>query len=465
MKKSLLLASALLCVGSAFADDVTAPGVDPTVYENMTSGDKTFTLKNRWLYSNNLTGFAGGSKVNTEAAGNQCAWAANNNNMRTATIYDKYILITDNNANGFHKLDLATGEYKGFTKYTIDGAEATGGIGLCNQIGTDDFGHIYVIGYIAPGDPASGAVVTLRTLDPETGALTKVGEVDLRAEAWSSGLRLDYYQVIGDITGVEAKAQIVSGNSKTSTDIVRGTLEQGATEWTGALDGYYNWEATPVLYPAKSADWGNGVVATLIKDEEFSGSLFYIDGNATAASLYDDQGQTVGTFADNAAIAPTDFGTNGICEVNVAGKNFIVFSVNQYTAEYGNLVRIACSGDSQEYADLVEFWNAPGNGLGNEGNGGIRIHCLQSIKMTDENGKEGAYILDYCCRNGLGVYVLAEEGFKDPNDDNNGVEGVESDDLNAAPVYYNIQGMQVGNPENGLYIVKRGNKVTKEVIR
>lgn len=38
-------------------------------------------------------------------------------------------------------------------------------------------------------------------------------------------------------------------------------------------------------------------------------------------------------------------------------------------------------------------------------------------------------------------------------------------DSDAAPVYYNLQGVRVANPENGLYIVVRGSKVTKEVIR
>lgn len=35
----------------------------------------------------------------------------------------------------------------------------------------------------------------------------------------------------------------------------------------------------------------------------------------------------------------------------------------------------------------------------------------------------------------------------------------------AAPVYYNLQGVRVSAPEEGLYIVRRGNKVTKELIR
>ena len=43
-----------------------------------------------------------------------------------------------------------------------------------------------------------------------------------------------------------------------------------------------------------------------------------------------------------------------------------------------------------------------------------------------------------------------------------GIEGVE---IETAPaVYYNLQGVQVENPTNGVYIVKRGNKVTKELI-
>ena len=38
-------------------------------------------------------------------------------------------------------------------------------------------------------------------------------------------------------------------------------------------------------------------------------------------------------------------------------------------------------------------------------------------------------------------------------------------DNNVAPVYYNLQGVRVDNPTNGLYIVVRGNEVSKQVIR
>ena len=39
------------------------------------------------------------------------------------------------------------------------------------------------------------------------------------------------------------------------------------------------------------------------------------------------------------------------------------------------------------------------------------------------------------------------------------------EDENVAPVYYKLQGVRVDNPQNGLYIVKRGNEVAKQIIR
>ena len=38
-------------------------------------------------------------------------------------------------------------------------------------------------------------------------------------------------------------------------------------------------------------------------------------------------------------------------------------------------------------------------------------------------------------------------------------------DENAPVEYYNLQGVRVANPANGLYIVKQGNKVTKQIIK
>lgn len=44
------------------------------------------------------------------------------------------------------------------------------------------------------------------------------------------------------------------------------------------------------------------------------------------------------------------------------------------------------------------------------------------------------------------------------------VEGIAADE-NVEEVYYNLNGMRVENPSNGIFIVKKGNKVSKQVIK
>ena len=47
-----------------------------------------------------------------------------------------------------------------------------------------------------------------------------------------------------------------------------------------------------------------------------------------------------------------------------------------------------------------------------------------------------------------------------------GIENVIDDDsTDCEAEYFNLQGVEVANPENGIYVVRRGSKVTKEIIR
>lgn len=65
-----------------------------------------------------------------------------------------------------------------------------------------------------------------------------------------------------------------------------------------------------------------------------------------------------------------------------------------------------------------------------------------------------------------GTKVTVKDFIVYDNSQEPGGTGVAALDVeNAAPVYFNLQGVKVANPENGVYIVKRGNKVSKEVVR
>ena len=67
-----------------------------------------------------------------------------------------------------------------------------------------------------------------------------------------------------------------------------------------------------------------------------------------------------------------------------------------------------------------------------------------------------AKIYAYAMGNGVACYSLVVV--------TTGLEDLEIDAQEQEPVYYNLQGVQVENPTSGIYIVKRGNKVTKERI-
>lgn len=87
-------------------------------------------------------------------------------------------------------------------------------------------------------------------------------------------------------------------------------------------------------------------------------------------------------------------------------------------------------------------------------------YLIKEIKFTDLGTDEAAATLLGRRQIGWKYYNKEEvSGIEDIVTE----ETVEGSD--AAPVYYNLQGVQVVNPENGIFIVRRGNKVTKEYIR
>lgn len=81
---------------------------------------------------------------------------------------------------------------------------------------------------------------------------------------------------------------------------------------------------------------------------------------------------------------------------------------------------------------------------------------IKEVKFTDLGTDEAAATL--LGRRRLGwTYPVGGSGVDDIV--------VDEEASVAAPVYYNLQGIRVVNPESGIYIVRRGNKVTKEFIR
>lgn len=90
------------------------------------------------------------------------------------------------------------------------------------------------------------------------------------------------------------------------------------------------------------------------------------------------------------------------------------------------------------------------------------------LTLVEPDFTKTAKITTYACYGEPDEYEIIEDSeftltitFGPADTGVNSINGAD----NSAPVYYNLQGVRVENPENGLYIVKRGNYITKQMIR
>lgn len=96
------------------------------------------------------------------------------------------------------------------------------------------------------------------------------------------------------------------------------------------------------------------------------------------------------------------------------------------------------------------------------------IVIQDDVAIWEPNGKDAKFEADW---NGGVKFTIQEDGtalaeFSSTAIDipASGIADIEASD-NAAPVYFNLQGVRVANAENGLYIVKQGSKVSKVLVK
>lgn len=301
------------------------------------------------------------------------------------------------------KFSLTDGSYLGRLKLTIDGVRHSGLL-CANQVGVDSFGNLWV----APYTSELNDVYQVYTVDTATGAMT------LRADL-TKGLiaRIDYCDLVGDITLAQAKCTLMAVGANSQT-VYRWVAEQGgdATTWEGG------WDGDPAVnfmsyYPSKEAAWGTGPSVKIVlgeDDKAYEGELYYLDGFYTHPILYDLLYSIIDSFETAPELTPAESACTGISEFVLAGKSFVAYPNAQY--EKGAHEAFICEmGAGPAFAGMQKYWQIPNNGLGGLSDGGTRIHSLDRKFITDTNGKEGVLLMSYKCQNGLGVYLIAEEGF------------------------------------------------------
>lgn len=371
--------------------------------------------------------------------------------------------------------DYNTGEYLNTIELTLDGETYTGLL-CANYIDKDDFGNVYLFGYVNTPLSDDGATpLKVYTVDLTSGALTlqcalEIDEVD------KSG-RVDFIDVTGDITRQQASCVVMAtpGGSDAPMYGYAWYCEKGGTEWEGNFAGGYICTEFEESYP-DGGSWGQCAQVTIIPDEEYSATLFYIDGNSTYPAIYDSEGTMTASMADyveadatNPMVYPIIPAPCGAYEFTVGNDTFLAYGIEEHSKsqlngenyQQCNRARICRYGTVGDMSTLEPFYTFPENGALSDGTGqaygGRRLHQIYSNIVSDDAGKQAAEVLTYKTGNGMGLYRLAQEGF------NAGISAPIVDN-DAAVEYFNLQGIRVDNPENGVFIRRQGSEVSKVAL-
>lgn len=469
MKKLLLSASMLMLAGaSAFA--VT----DGQTYESIDG----FNCENLWVFD----------RFHAEEAymGNPIA----SKNARTATTDGTtiYVGLSGETAT-IEKFDLKTGAYLGSLALT-KGGEAFSGTLAVNQVGFDEYGHFYAATYSA--NSLGDGQYEVYTVDLTTGAVTSVGDL-----FFDGGLgRIDYCDVIGDITGAEANATVMAVTcAADNMNVFKWVREKGSDEWMGGWTGQATFQAIEAgqTYPNGITGFSTGSVLKIVRDGSKSGNvnMFYIDGFTSAPALYGSDGAMIDNIS-NADLKKTDketgvttgtvpepaLGTNGIAEGSVGKTNLMIYSEGQYDAPHKCQAVITTVDENMSFESMKPLWIVPADGLG-QTTDGVRVHSLFCLPQKDGS----ALLLTFKCYNGMGVYKITKKG--DDSVESNVVAAanitVNGDVIAVSEVaesieVFNVAGQKVAEarnasevaaPATGAYIVKAvvaGAPVVKKVI-
>lgn len=472
MKKILLLATMAMAASSAFA--VT----DGLTYESK----EGINCKNLWIADRIHNTYGLGQLPFMEMPGKArtaCIATLGDKpeDVKILVGYSKTITEGETSNDYAHIVvfDFLSGKYEKTVQCTYEGKPISGTL-CANQVGCDSYGHVYMAGYLATTLKADGNAVSganaqrVYNVDLETGACTIVNDFALGEDDWmvTNAGRIDYCNLTGDITLQEAPCVYVAAIANGGNAVYGFRAEQGATgedAWQPLMnDGSYYAMVFEETYPAGQSSWSTAPVAVAVKDEDFSGQLIYVDATTTAPTLYNTTGGIVESFASAPDLVQKDLGANGVTEFTLNDVPYIAYPINQYAKGGVCEIRVAQLGEGSSFEGMKEMWVLPSNGLGDVSDGGTRIHGVDAKNIPDENGMDGVYVLTYKCNNGLAVYAITPDGYKDLG----GVNEITVDENNNAPVqYFNLNGVEVSadNLTPGLYITRQGDKGGKVIIK
>lgn len=382
--------------------------------------------------------------------------------------YSKKIAVAEDKTDDVAHLllyNMKTGKFVKEVQLSVDGKFIQGTL-CANSIGVDDFGHLWLCPLVFDSMKTPMSVYVID--DVETGATHLEASLVIPDEDKVEGVafRHDFYDIVGDVTGKEGPSVFMTAPAKGGgTHVVGFRREQGASTWGAHMSDYgYVVQKYDDVFPAGTADWAGATMVHIVRDEEHSGSLFYVDAMSTHPILYNTSGTMMDNFSAAPDAAPTKVEGNGVYELTLNGTTYMIASDREYGTEPGVQFRINKMGEGAAFEGSETLWLVPSNGLGTISDGGSRAMAIAVKVEKDTNGLEGAYVAVARANNGYAGYLIAPEAYV-PNG-MGGVNDIVADDNNAPVQYYNLQGVRLDNPAKGQLVIKRqGATATKTLVK
>ncbi len=126
------------------------------------------------------------------------------------------------------------------------------------------------------------------------------------------------------------------------------------------------------------------------------------------------------------------------------------------TAQNDNYRVYVINGDNTDYLTMANFPAAPESG------NWTKEWPVNTFDLSEYDGETIKIGFEYAT-DGSKSRAWELKNFILKGDKDTAVESIAADE-NETPVYYNLQGVRVANPESGLYIVVKGSKVSKIVF-
>lgn len=262
-----------------------------------------------------------------------------------------------------------------------------------------------------------------------------------------------------------------NGNTVTaSQDLVLAIAGYNAT--TGELLGYFNAVATPIItkdawYDLGEATFVDGfMLNNIVKDNtETVTSQVLVQRSESDPNLIRIVNPWFGAFKKAWPGESDEDLQSPNLELNIGDPTYVTIDIQSIGLTAGTMgsVYVVSFNSVNFYADGLtpeqikeRFFASKDKDKNITLDGNDINFAPNAIAMIYENDAQQVYTQ----KNAMASKLTLPEGWADVN----GIENVEVS--NNAPVeYFNLQGVRVAVPENGIYIRRQGNKATKVIVK